>query len=122
MEGTLRDQITLHQGEPSGEDDTWIWHILEQVGLESKFRQIPGGLDAEAQGAGLSDGQWQLMGLARALYGNPRILLLDEFTAHVDTKTEWMLYQTLAKMKGQYTCIVISHRHMNMDNMHVLEL
>lgn len=122
VEGTLRDQITLHQGEPSGEDDTWIWHILEQVGLESKFRQIPGGLDAEAQGAGLSNGQWQLMGLARALYGNPRILLLDEFTAHVDTKTEWMLYQTLAKMKGQYTCIVISHRHMNMDNMHVLEL
>ena len=122
VEGTLRDQITLHQGEPSGEDDTWIWHILEQVGLESKFRQIPGGLDAEAQGAGLSDGQWQLMGLARALYGNPRILLLDEFTAHVDTKTEWMLYQTLAKMKGQYTCIVISHRHMNMDNIHVLEL
>lgn len=122
VEGTLRDQITLHQGEPSGEDDTWIWHILEQVGLESKFRQIPGGLDAEAQEAGLSDGQWQLMGLARALYGNPRILLLDEFTAHVDTKTEWMLYQTLAKMKGQYTCIVISHRHMNMDNMHVLEL
>lgn len=122
VEGTLRDQITLHQGEPSGEDDTWIWHILEQVGLESKFRQIPSGLDAEAQGAGLSDGQWQLMGLARALYGNPRILLLDEFTAHVDTKTEWMLYQTLAKMKGQYTCIVISHRHMNMDNIHVLEL
>lgn len=122
VEGTLRDQITLHQGEPSREDDTWIWHILEQVGLESKFRQIPGGLDAEAQGAGLSDGQWQLMGLARALYGNPRILLLDEFTAHVDTKTEWMLYQTLAKMKGQYTCIVISHRHMNMDNIHVLEL
>lgn len=122
VEGTLRDQITLHQGEPSSEDDTWIWHILEQVGLESTFRQIPGGLDAEAQGAGLSDGQWQLMGLARALYGNPRILLLDEFTAHVDTKTEWMLYQTLAKMKGQYTCIVISHRHMNMDNIHVLEL
>ena len=122
VEGTLRDQITLHQGEPSREDDTWIWHILEQVGLESTFRQIPGGLDAEAQGAGLSDGQWQLMGLARALYGNPRILLLDEFTAHVDTKTEWMLYQTLAKMKGQYTCIVISHRHMNMDNIHVLEL
>lgn len=122
VEGTLRDQITLHQGEPSSEDDTWIWHILEQVGLESTFRQIPGGLDAEAQGAGLSDGQWQLMGLARALYGNPQILLLDEFTAHVDTKTEWMLYQTLAKMKGQYTCIVISHRHMNMDNIHVLEL
>lgn len=122
VEGTLRDQITLHQGEPSREDDTWIWHILEQVGLESTFRQIPGGLDAEAQGAGLSDGQWQLMGLARALYGDPRILLLDEFTAHVDTKTEWMLYQTLAKMKGQYTCIVISHRHMKMDNIHVLEL
>lgn len=122
VEGTLRDQITLHQGEPSGEDDTWIWHILEQVGLDSTVRQIPGGLDAEAESAGLSDGQWQLMGLARALYGNPRILLLDEFTAHVDTKTEWMLYQTLAKMKGQYTCIVISHRHMNMDNIHVLEL
>lgn len=122
VEGTLRDQITLHQGEPSSEDDTWIWHILEQVGLDSTVRQIPGELDAEAESAGLSDGQWQLMGLARALYGNPRILLLDEFTAHVDTKTEWMLYQTLAKMKGQYTCIVISHRHMNMDNIHVLEL
>lgn len=42
VEGTLRNQITLHQGEPSGEDDTWIWHILEQVGLDSTFRQIPG--------------------------------------------------------------------------------
>lgn len=92
------------------------WGWIQRSG---RFR---GGLDAEAESAGLSDGQWQLMGLARALYGNPRILLLDEFTAHVDTKTEWMLYQTLAKMKGQYTCIVISHRHMNMDNIHVLEL
>ena len=91
------------------------WGWIQRSG---RFR----GLDAEAESAGLFDGQWQLMGLARTLYGNPRILLLDEFTAHVDTKTEWMLYQTLAKMKGQYTCIVISHRHMNMDNIHVIEL
>lgn len=52
VEGTLRDQITLHQGEPSGEDDTWIWHILEQVGLDSTFRQIPGGLMQRRKASG----------------------------------------------------------------------
>lgn len=52
VEGTLRDQITLHQGESFGEDDTWIWHILEQVGLDSTFRQIPGGLMQRRKASG----------------------------------------------------------------------
>jgi ATP-binding cassette subfamily B multidrug efflux pump len=61
-------------------------------------------------GARLSVGQKQLIAMARALAGQPRILLLDEATAHIDSETEGLLQQTLAALHGRVTVVAIAHR------------
>jgi len=61
-------------------------------------------------GARLSVGQKQLIAMARALVGQPRILLLDEATAHIDSETEGLLQQTLAALHGSVTVVAIAHR------------
>ncbi|OYV00164.1 MAG: hypothetical protein CFE45_10195, partial [Burkholderiales bacterium PBB5] len=61
-------------------------------------------------GARLSVGQKQLIAMARALAGQPRILLLDEATAHIDSETEALVQQVLAGLRGQVTVVAIAHR------------
>jgi ATP-binding cassette subfamily B protein/ATP-binding cassette subfamily C protein/ATP-binding cassette subfamily B multidrug efflux pump len=61
-------------------------------------------------GARLSTGQKQLLAIARALAGEPRILLLDEATAHVDSDTEQVVQRALARLRGQVTVVAIAHR------------
>ncbi|GAB3669541.1 ABC transporter ATP-binding protein [Ramlibacter alkalitolerans] len=61
-------------------------------------------------GARLSVGQKQLLAIARALAGEPRILFLDEATAHIDSETEQLVQQTLALLRGRVTVVAIAHR------------
>jgi ATP-binding cassette, subfamily B, multidrug efflux pump len=61
-------------------------------------------------GARLSVGQKQLVAIARALAGEPRILLLDEATAHIDSETEQLVQRALALLRGKVTVIAIAHR------------
>jgi len=61
-------------------------------------------------GARLSVGQKQLIAIARALAGGPRILFLDEATSHIDSETEGLVQRTLAALRGQVTVVAIAHR------------
>ncbi|GAB3764720.1 ABC transporter transmembrane domain-containing protein [Ramlibacter monticola] len=61
-------------------------------------------------GARLSVGQKQLLAIARALAGEPRILFLDEATAHIDSETEQLVQRTLARLHGRVTVVAIAHR------------
>jgi ABC-type multidrug transport system fused ATPase/permease subunit len=61
-------------------------------------------------GQGLSGGQRQRIGIARALLTQPRLILFDEATSSLDAKTEKSITETLKKLKGQTTIIVIAHR------------
>ena len=61
-------------------------------------------------GARLSVGQKQLIAIARALAGSPRILFLDEATAHIDSDTEQIVQQALAELRGRVTIVAIAHR------------
>ncbi len=74
--------------------------------------QLPQGYDTPLGegGARLSVGQKQLIAMARALAGAPRILLLDEATAHIDSETEGQVQQALTALQGQVTLLAIAHR------------
>jgi ATP-binding cassette subfamily B protein/ATP-binding cassette subfamily C protein/ATP-binding cassette subfamily B multidrug efflux pump len=61
-------------------------------------------------GSRLSTGQKQLVAIARALAGRPRILLLDEATSHIDSQTEQIVQQALDELRGQVTIVAIAHR------------
>ena len=82
------------------------------VGLHAHVQRMPQGYDTvlDEKGQSLSVGQRQLLSLARAMAGNPRVLVLDEATANVDSATELEVQQSLLALKGKITLLVIAHR------------
>ncbi len=107
--GTLRDNIRL--GDDSIDDDR-IEQVCRQVNFWDFVASRPEGLDLEVRerGVGLSTGQKQLVGFARALVREPRFLILDEATSSVDTETEQHIQGALDVMLKGRTAIVIAHR------------
>ena len=76
------------------------------------IRRLPQGYDSELseRGANLSEGQRQLLAIARAILANPRILVLDEATSSVDTRTEIQIQRALLELMKGRTSFVIAHR------------
>lgn len=109
--GTVRDNVAL--GLPRGAiDDGRVWEALEKAHLEELFRSSGNGLDTElGEGAlKLSGGQKQRLGIARALYTKPRLLVLDEATSALDAETETAITEIIAEMEGTVTTLIVAHR------------
>lgn len=106
---TIRNNITL--GNPEVTDEM-ILHAADLVGARIFIERLPGGLDYNVmeRGATLSVGQRQLLSFIRAMVYDPKILVLDEATSSVDTETEEMIQNAIAKMMSNRTSIVIAHR------------
>lgn len=85
---------------------------LKQVDLYNFILTLPYGYDTKIgeRGVQLSGGQRQRLGIARALYGNPSVLILDEATSALDTETEKKIMDTIAEMHGKLTIFVVAHR------------
>lgn len=109
FEGTIRDNLDpghVH-------DDTELWSVLEHARLKDHVASMSGGLEAKIQegGSNLSQGQRQLVSLARALLTPSNILVLDEATAAVDVETDALLQTTLrSPLFSKRTIITIAHR------------
>lgn len=93
-------------------DDERIWKVLEEAQLKDFVKTLSEGLDTAIgdRGVRLSGGQRQRLGIARALYHNPEILVFDEATSALDNETERVLMEAINGFHGRKTMIIIAHR------------
>lgn len=105
--GTVKDQITLY-------DDSFTMEEVREAariaGLDATIEQLEKGYDTLCTSEIFSQGQWQLLSIARAAVAKPKLLLLDEITANLDAQTEEEVLQALKRASEGRTVISISHK------------
>ena len=106
---TLYNNITLFENNISKED---VMIAAKEIGIDAFISSLPNGLDyiVAERGVSLSAGQRQLIAFLRVYVRNPKILILDEATASIDSETENLLQSALMKISNNRTTIVIAHR------------
>ena len=105
--GTVKDQITLYDREVTDED---VIEAAKTAGLHDAIMELENGYDTICKPEDFSQGQWQLLSIARAAAAKPRLLLLDEITANLDADTEKNVLEALNRVSENRTVISISHR------------
>ena len=105
--GTVKDQITLYDKSIS---DEAVIKAAKLTGLHDTIMNFENGYDTQCTQELFSQGQWQLLSIARATAGNPELLLLDEITANLDANTERDVLAALKGVSENRTVISISHR------------
>lgn len=109
--GTVRSNVAL--GLPDGAiDDDMVWEALQRSHFSTDLVDRRDGLDTLVgeRGVRLSGGQRQRLGIARALYTRPRLLVLDEATSALDAETEQAIAKMIADLEGVVTTVVVAHR------------
>lgn len=111
ISGTVRENVALGV-EASDIDDDRVWSALESAEVADFVRSLDRGLSSAVgeQADALSGGQMQRFGLARALYSDPRLLVLDEATSSLDADTEHSISRSLASLGTKMTKIIVAHR------------
>lgn len=111
INGQVRQNVALGIPDELIEDDR-VWWSLERARLADFVSDRDGGLTAliGERGTRLSGGQRQRLGLARALYSDPRLVVLDEATSALDAQTEQAITEALRDLSGHVTLVTIAHR------------
>lgn len=108
FDGSVKDNICFGRDV----DDEVIWELINKVQLRSDIEKLPAGIHTVLGNAGveLSGGQKQRLSIARMLFRNPSIVILDEVTSSVDAKLESEIQQALSNLLENRTCFIISHK------------
>lgn len=105
--GTVLDQITL--SDPAITEEM-AQNAAKLAGMDDAIRALPDGYNAICTDGMFSQGEWQLLSIARAVAANPAVLLLDEITANLDAETEARVLEALRRASEGRTVLSISHR------------
>jgi ATP-binding cassette subfamily B multidrug efflux pump len=107
--GTIRDNIAY--GDPSASEEA-IYAAAEATYVDRFVHSLPDGYDTviDEEGANISAGEKQLITIARAFLADPSLLILDEATSSVDTRTELLVQHAMAALRSDRTSFVIAHR------------
>jgi len=121
MDSTIRDNIAF--GIPAEQiDEERIWAVLEEAQMKEFVKNQPDGLDSKIgeRGIRISGGQRQRLGIARALYHNPELLIFDEATSALDNDTEAAIMEAIDSFHGKKTMIIIAHRLKTIENCDII--
>lgn len=111
LDDTIRKNVAF--GVPEDKiDEKRLWEVLKEAQLDEFVKTLPEGLETGIgeRGIRLSGGQRQRIGIARALYNNPEVMILDEATSALDNDTEAAIMESINRLHGKKTLIIIAHR------------
>ncbi|MCZ9311425.1 ABC transporter ATP-binding protein [Weissella koreensis] len=110
MAGTIRDNLTY--GSDATYTDDQLWHVLQLAYADKFVKKMPNQLETQVgeRGIMISGGQRQRLAIARAFLRDPKILMLDEATASLDSESEAMVQKALEQLMKNRTTLVIAHR------------
>jgi len=111
MDTTIRKNVAFGLKDEDIDDDK-VWQALKEAQLDDYVRSLKDGLDTRIgeRGISLSGGQRQRIGIARALFEDPEVLVLDEATSALDNDTEKAIMDSINRLHGKKTLIIIAHR------------
>jgi len=105
--GTVLEQITLGDPQITAE---MAWNAAKLAGIDEAIQALPEGCDTVCSDGMFSQGEWQLLSIARAAAADPAVLLLDEVTANLDAETEARVLEALRRASAGRTVLSVSHR------------
>lgn len=111
LDDTIRKNVAF--GVPDDKiDDNRLWEVLKEAQLDEFIKTLPEGVETKIgeRGIRLSGGQRQRISIARALYNDPEVLILDEATSALDNDTEAAIMESINRLHGKKTLIIIAHR------------
>ncbi len=118
FEGTLRENLVYNI---EGISDDMIWDAIKACHLTHFVKSLPNGLDYKiVDGTSISQGQRQLLTIARAMLKNSKMLILDEATSNVDTRTEEKIQEAMDRLSKGKTSFVIAHRLSTIKNSDII--
>ncbi len=121
LDTTIRENVAFGIS-PEKVDETRIWEVLKEAQMADFIRTLPDGLDTMIgdRGVRISGGQRQRLGIARALYNDPDLLVFDEATSALDNDTEAAIMDAINSLKGRKTMVIIAHRLKTIENCDIL--
>ncbi len=117
LDDSIRHNIAFGVKDEDINDDR-IWEVLAEAQMKEFVEDLPDKLDAQIgeRGVRISGGQKQRLGIARALYHDPKLMVFDEATSALDNDTETAIMDAIERLHGQKTLVIIAHRLRTIEN------